>query len=210
MTSEAQSLIIELDSALSRTPAPAAWRGRILRRLTDLFLIDSESYTFEQVAVFDDVISHLIEKIDRRLLVELSNRLAPLKNAPIKVIGTLARHADMLVAGPLLEKSDALTDADLIEIADKDRRDPALLSTIAARPRLSEAITDILIRRGNAALNRKLIDRVDAPISESSFARMVTRGFGLSDSSLTSGVFPMLSSTPMIGSFPVQIVFRSL
>jgi len=174
MTSEAQSLIIELDSALSRTPAPAAWRGRILRRLTDLFLIDSESYTFEQVAVFDDVISHLIEKIDRRLLVELSNRLAPLKNAPIKVIGTLARHADMLVAGPLLEKSDALTDADLIEIADKDRRDPALLSTIAARPRLSEAITDILIRRGNAALNRKLIDRVDAPISESSFARMVT------------------------------------
>jgi uncharacterized protein (DUF2336 family) len=174
MKSEAQSLIIELDSALSRTPAPAAWRGRILRRITDLFLIDSESYTFEQVAVFDDVISHLIEKIDRRLLIELSNRLAPVKNAPIKVISTLARHADMLVAGPLLEKSEALTDADLVEIADRDRRDPALLSTIAARPRLSEAVTDILIRRGNAALTRKIIDRVDVPISESSFARMVT------------------------------------
>ena len=71
MTSEAQSLIIELDTALSRTPAPAAWRGKILRRLTDLFLIDSEFYTGDQVAVFDDVIGHLIEKIDRRMLVEL-------------------------------------------------------------------------------------------------------------------------------------------
>jgi uncharacterized protein (DUF2336 family) len=174
MASEAQSLIIELDTALSRTPAPAAWRGKILRRLTDLFLIDSASYTPEQVAVFDDVISHLIEKIDRRMLVELSTRLAPVKNAPVKVIGVLARHADILVSGPLLEKSEALTDADLVEIADKDRKDPVLLSTIAARRRLSEAVIDVLIRRGNAALTRKLVDRTDAPISESSFARMVT------------------------------------
>jgi uncharacterized protein (DUF2336 family) len=174
MTSEAQSLIIELDTALSRTPAPAAWRGKILRRLTDLFLIDSASYSHEQVAVFDDVISHLIEKIDRRMLVELSTRLAPVKNAPVKVIGVLARHVDILVSGPLLEKSEALSDADLVEIADKDRKDPILLSTIAARRRLSEAVTDILIRRGNAALTRKLVDRTDAPISESSFARMVT------------------------------------
>jgi len=174
MTSEAQSLIIELDTALSRTPAPAAWRGKILRRLTDLFLIDPASYSRDQVAVFDDVICHLIEKIDRRMLVELSNRLAQVKNAPVKVIGTLARHIDMLVAGPLLEKSDVLTEADLIEIADKDRRDPVLWSTIATRKGLSEAVTDVLIRRGNAAVARKIIDRPDAPISEASFARLVT------------------------------------
>jgi uncharacterized protein (DUF2336 family) len=174
MTSEAQSLIIELNSALGRAPAPAAWRGKILRRLTDLFLIDPASYSQDQVAVFDDVIGHLIEKIDRRMLVELSNRLAPVKNAPVKVIGTLARHPDMLVAGPLLEKSDVLTEADLIEIADKERRDPVLWSTIAAREELSGAVTDVLIRRGNAAVVRKLIDRPDAPISEASFARMVT------------------------------------
>jgi uncharacterized protein (DUF2336 family) len=172
MTSVAQPLITELDSVLSR--APAAWRNTTLRRLTDLFLVDAESYTDDQVAVFDDVISRLIEKIDRRTLVELSNRLAQVKNAPSRVVGTLARHTDMLIAGPLLEKSDVLTDADLVEIADKDRRDPTLLSTIAARAQLSEAVTDVLIRRGNAALARKLIDRTDAPISESSFARMVT------------------------------------
>jgi len=172
MTFEAQPLIDELDSVLGR--APEVWRGKILRRVTDLFLVDADCYTDDQVAVFDDVIGRLIEKIDRRMLAELSNRLAPVKNAPLKVVGTLARHIDMLIAGPLLEKSCVLTDADLVEIADKDRRDPALLSAIFARPQLSEAVTEVLIRRGNAALARKIIDRADARISESSFARMVT------------------------------------
>jgi uncharacterized protein (DUF2336 family) len=172
MTSAAQPLIMELDSVLSR--APAAWRGTTLRRLTDLFLLDAASYSDDQVAVFDDVISRLIEKIERRTLVELSNKLAQVENAPIKVVGTLAHHSDMLVAGPLLEKSNVLTDADLVEIADKDRKDPALLSAIAARPRLSEAVTEVLIRRGNAAIARRIIGNSNARISEASFARMVT------------------------------------
>jgi uncharacterized protein (DUF2336 family) len=167
----AQPLITELDTVLSK--APAAWRVTTLRRLTDLFLVDAESYTGDQVAVFDDVISHLIENIDRRVLIELSNRLAQVKNAPIKVVSTLARHSDVLIAGPFLEKSDVLTDADLIEIADRDRRDPNLLTAIAARPRLSEAITDILIRRGTPAIAQKIVNNLDAQVSESSFARMV-------------------------------------
>ena len=172
MTSAAQPLITELDTVLSK--APAAWRVTTLRRLTDLFLVDAESYTDDQVAVFDDVISRLIENIDRRVLIELSNRLAHVKNAPIKVVSTLARHGDVLIAGPFLEKSNILTDADLVEIADRDRRDPNLLTAIAARPRLSEAITDILIRRGTPAIARKIVNNLDAQVSESSFARMVT------------------------------------
>jgi uncharacterized protein (DUF2336 family) len=172
MTSAAQPLLIELDTVLTR--APPAWRNTTLRRLTDLFLVDAASYSDDQVAVFDDVISRLIEKSDRPTLIELSTRLARVQNAPCRVVGTLARHADILIAGPLLEKSNVLTDADLVEIADKERRDPNLLMMIAARPQLNEAVTDVLIRRGNAALARKIIDRTDAPISESSFARMVT------------------------------------
>jgi uncharacterized protein (DUF2336 family) len=172
MTPAAQPLIVELDSVLSR--APAAWRGITVRRLTDLFLVHAEACTADQVAVFDDVISHLIEKIDRRVLVELSNRLAQVENAPIRVVGTLARHPDMLIAGPLIERSMVLTDADLAEIADRDRRDPNLLSIIAARPRLGEATTEALIRRGNPAIARKIIDHPAARISEAGFARLVT------------------------------------
>jgi uncharacterized protein (DUF2336 family) len=172
MTSAAQPLIVELDTALSR--ATAAWRSNTLRRLADLFLVDTAAYTDDQVAVFDDVMCRLIDKADRRMLAELSNRLAQVRNAPVRVVATLARNPDITIAGPLLEKSTVLTDADLVEIADRERKDMAALGLIGARVQLSEAVTDVLIRRGNAALARKLIERIDAPLSESSFARLVT------------------------------------
>jgi uncharacterized protein (DUF2336 family) len=154
--------------------APAAWRRITVRRLSDLFLLHADACRADQVAVFDDVIGHLIEKIDRRILIELSNRLAQVENAPIRVVGTLARHPDMLIAGPLIEKSTVLTDTDLAEIGDKDRRDPSLLSIIAVRPQLGEATTEVMIRRGNPAIARKIIDHPAARISEASFARLVT------------------------------------
>jgi uncharacterized protein (DUF2336 family) len=115
-----------------------------------------------------------IDKADRRTLADTSKRLAEIRNAPAKVVGTLARHSDMAVAGPILEKSSTLTDADLVEIAEKERRDTVLLTLILARGQLSEAITDVLIRRGNPAMARKIIDNPDARISEASFARLVT------------------------------------
>ncbi len=143
MRAEAQPLILELDSALSR--ATAAWRNSTMRRLMDLFLVDAASYTDDQVQVFDDIICRLIEKVDRRTLIELASRLAEINNAPVNVVRTLARHADVQVAGPLLEKSSVLTDADLAEIADKDRRDPAVLSIIAVRPQQSRKGIRIIV-----------------------------------------------------------------
>ena len=172
MTSAAQPLIVELDSVLSR--ATATWRSTTLRRLADLFLVDAAAYSDDQVEVFDDVMCRLIDKADRRTLAELSNRLAQIQNAPVRVVATLARNLDLAVAGPLLEKSNVLTDADLVEIADREKKDPTALSLIAARVQLSEAVTDVLVRRGNVGLARKLIDRSDVPLSESSFARLVT------------------------------------
>jgi uncharacterized protein (DUF2336 family) len=172
MTSAAQPLIAELDSVLTR--ATATWRGTTLRRLADLFLVDTAAYTDDQVTVFDDVMCRLIDKADRRTLTELSNRLAQVENAPVRVVATLARNLDITIAGPLLEKSNVLTEADLVEIADREKKDLAALSLIAARAQLSEAVTDVLVRRGNVALASKLIERPGVPLSESSFARLVT------------------------------------
>lgn len=172
MIPAAQPLIAELESVLTR--APAAWRSAALRRLTDLFMVDAEFYSDDQVAVFDDVIIRLLDNSDRRALVELSHKLAELKRAPVNVVAALARHADILVAGPLLEKSTVVPDAILVEVADKERRDPTLLSTIVTRAHLSEAVTDVLIRRGTPAIARKILDNAEARISEASFARLVT------------------------------------
>lgn len=171
MIAAAQPLIAELETVLSR--APVAWRSTTLRRLTDLFMVDPESYSDDQVAVFDDVISRLIDKMDRRGLAELSNRLAELRRAPVNVVATLARHTDIAIAGPLLEKSSVVSDAIAVEVAEK-ARDPALLSAIVTRSQLSEVVTEVLIRRGTPAIARKILENAEARISEASFARLVT------------------------------------
>jgi len=172
MTLTSQTVLAELDSALPGKPE--AWRSAALRGIVDLFLSGAPVYGDEHVAVFDEVIFRLIEKMDRLQLAELSNRLAPVPNSPVKVLGLLVRHSDAAVRGPILEQAMAVRDVDLVEIADKDRVDVNLLMKIAARSMLSTAVTDVLLKRGNKAVQRKIIDNPDALISEGGFARVIT------------------------------------
>jgi uncharacterized protein (DUF2336 family) len=172
MSSAAKTLITELDSVLDS--APDGWRGTALRRITELYLSGAELYTAEQVAVFDDVMSRLLDESDRALLIELSGQLAWIDNAPVKVVTYLARHHDLAISGPILEHSIALPDKELAEIADTDRRDVTPLVKIAGRPYLGELVTDVILKRGGAALTRKILANLNARISEATFARLVT------------------------------------
>ncbi len=171
MTLTAQSLLAELDTTLDQ--ASDSWRRTALERITDLFVRGAEFYTGDQVAIFDEVMSRLIRNMDRAPLAELSNTLAPVDNAPINVLRSLARHGDAAIHGPILERAKALPDKDLVEIADKDRIDPKLLMKIAARPQLSEAVTDILLSRGNPTIQRTIIDNPNARVSEAGFAKVI-------------------------------------
>ena len=166
-----QAVLAELDSALPEKPD--SWRSAALRQIVDLLLGGAEFYSPEQVALFDEVIVRLIKNMDRQQLAELSNRLAPLANAPLKVIGSLARHADIAVSAPILEGAKALPDVDIVEIADKDRVDANLLTKIAGREQLGTAVTDVLLKRGNKAIQRAVIDNPNAQMSESGFARVI-------------------------------------
>jgi uncharacterized protein (DUF2336 family) len=172
MTQAAQALLADLDTTLPR--ATESWRGTALRRIVDLFLSSAGRYSQDQVALFDAVLGRLMHKdIDRALLADLSNRLAPVANAPREFVGSLARHSDVAVCGPVLAQSPALADQDIVEAADRDRIDPNLLAKIAARPELSTAVTDVVLKRGNAAIHRTIIDNPKAKVSEAGFARVI-------------------------------------
>jgi len=172
MTQAAQALLADLDTALPQ--ATESWRGTALRGIVDLFLSSAGRYSQDQVALFDAVLGRLMHKnIDRALLADLSNRLAPVADAPGEFVGSLARHSDVAVCGPVLAQSTALTDQDIVEAADRDRIDPNLLAKIAARPELSTAVTDVVLKRGNSALYRMIIDNPKAQVSEAGFARVI-------------------------------------
>jgi uncharacterized protein (DUF2336 family) len=172
MTLTPQAVLAELDTTLPQ--ATATWRRSALRQVLDLFLSGADYYSAEQVALFDAVMSRLlVPNFDRAFLAEMSEQLAALDNAPSSVVGTLARHLDPAVCGPILAKAKALPDNDIAEIADADRVDQNVLLRIAGRPELTEMVTDALLKRGNRAVQRAVIGNRGAHVSETGFARVI-------------------------------------
>jgi uncharacterized protein (DUF2336 family) len=131
------------------------------------------SYSSEQVSLFDDVISRLITDIEKRVLAELAARLAPIENAPAGVIQRLARDDDITIAGPVLQKSECLTDENLIEIAGSKGQEHLL--EISHRAGLNEAVTDVLVERGNADVANEVAANEGARFSKSGLSRLAIR-----------------------------------
>jgi len=166
-----ESLIPELEAVLEH--GSTARRTEALRRITDLFLEDANRYTSEHVALFDDVLGRLIVEIEGEARAMLARRLGPVLNAPVRVVGLLARDDDIRVAGPVLRQSRRLVDSDLVEIA--RTKSQAHLVAIAGRAQVGMAITDVLIGRGDGEVVRNVADNLGALFSPSGISTLVRR-----------------------------------
>jgi uncharacterized protein (DUF2336 family) len=165
------SLIPELEQVVQNGTREK--RVETLQRITSLFLDGASTYKDEHVDLFDDVFGLLIEEIENKARAELSTRLAPVTNAPVKVLRTLANDDDIAVAGPVLELAPRLPEADLVDVA--KTKSQAHLQAISARRVLGEAVTDVLVGRGDHEVARRVAENRGARISETGFSRLVKR-----------------------------------
>ena len=169
-----ESVISALELAVnSGTPDV---RTKMLRQVTDLFLADADRLSDEQVKVFDDVLLLLIDRIESQALAEVSKRLAPIDNAPMEAIRRLARDDEIVVAGPVLAVSKRLSTADLTEIA--GTKSQAHLLAISGREELEEAVTDVLVDRGNRDVAFKLAGNAGAHFSQTGLSMMAEKADG--------------------------------
>ena len=163
------SLIAELESAIKVGTRDR--RVETLRRVTDLFLDSTDRFNDTQIDLFDDVLCHLIKRMETRALSELSKRLAPVENAPPEVIQMLARNDAIVVAGPVLAQSARLTSKDLIDIANTKSR--AHLLAISERTFLEEDVTDCLLSHADGEIANKLAKNAGARFSETGFTTLI-------------------------------------
>ncbi|WP_370691961.1 DUF2336 domain-containing protein [Bradyrhizobium xenonodulans] len=122
--------------------------------------------------VVDGVLLRLTERVETRALLQLSATLAELKVAPPETLRRLASHDDPDVACPVLLKSEALTAADLAEVAASggERHQRA----IAARNLIEPAVTEALIQRGTP-ICLALIRNPGTRFSDASYAALIAR-----------------------------------
>jgi uncharacterized protein (DUF2336 family) len=166
-----ESLLEELQTALSH--GTVAHRVETLRRVTDLFVGNAVDYSDDHVRVFDDVFQCLIEQIETSARALLAERLASIAAAPPKIIRTLALDEVIEVSGPVLSKSERLDEATLMEIA--RTRGQAHLKAISLRRVLSEALSDVLVTRGDEDVVQSTVSNPGAQLSEGSLTDLVTR-----------------------------------
>jgi uncharacterized protein (DUF2336 family) len=154
------------------TAATGPRSAETLSRITDLFVRDAERFTDDHIAVFDEVIGLLADRIELYARAALAERLADVPRAPPRVISRLARD-DIAVARPVLERSPRLTENDLVDLALTFGQGHLL--AISARPHLPEAVTDILIERGDRVVLHATVRNATARISARGFGGLLAR-----------------------------------
>jgi uncharacterized protein (DUF2336 family) len=182
------NLLDELQATLAH--GTVARRVETLRRVTDLFVNGAADFSDEQIGLFDDVFQCLIDHIEVSAKALLSNRLAPIDSAPHQTIRTLAFDDVIEVAGPVLSRSERLDDADLIETA--RNKSQAHLMAISTRRVLSNAVTDVLVQRGNDEVVQSTVNNPGAEFSERGFNRLVSRAEGDDNLATCVGLRPTL------------------
>lgn len=171
------SSLRDIDAALAG--AAAGRRAKMLEQVTQLFVGRAERYSDEEIAFFDAVITRLAAKIEVEARILLAERLAPVPNAPPTVIRMLAFDDVAAVAAPVLAQSERLDDAALIENA-RAKGQQHLLA-ISRRRTLGEALTNVLVTRGDRAVAVSVAGNPGARLSHTGFATLIGRAQGDDD-----------------------------
>ncbi|MAP48154.1 MAG: hypothetical protein CMH90_01610 [Oceanicaulis sp.] len=129
-------------------PRPATPRARDLltRRLADIVCLPSSQIAPQERWMVADVLDELLRAADVGLRAKVSKRLAQQNEAPRALVRRLA-HDDFEVAEPLLRRSQALSDFDMMDIAQGSSALHRL--ELARRESVSETVAAALAAGGD-------------------------------------------------------------
>jgi uncharacterized protein (DUF2336 family) len=169
---ELTSFLSDLDDAVSRGTAES--RMRALWHTTDLLI--AGRYSDDEIWTFGEVIGRLADEIEVAARAQLAKRLARFDKAPVNIIHKLAFDDEIEVAEPVLRESGRLEDYALVaNVCTKSQ--PHLLA-ITKRKYLNEAVTDVLVTRGNQEVVNSVANNNSARFSEFGFLHMIQRAEG--------------------------------
>jgi len=180
------AFIQEINSTIAQSSRER--RSTMLRRLTDFFLVSSDQYSDDEIALIDDVFVRLVETIEESSRALLAIRLAPLSKAPPKILHILASDNAIEVSSPILIQSERLDEPSLIDCA-KTKSQEHLLA-ISLRKTLAEAVTDVLVERGDPQVVLSTVKNPGAKFSNKGFAILVKRSDGDDRLALSVGARP--------------------
>jgi uncharacterized protein (DUF2336 family) len=175
--SASASLIPELEDVIQHSSQEK--RAAAVQRIAHLFVDGAPNFNEDHIGLFDDVLCRLVVEIETKARAEMAQALAPVANAPTELIRQLARDDDIAVAGPVITQSARLAEPELVELA--QTKGQKHLAVLAGRKDIGEAVTDVLVQRGDTEVMRNVAQNQSARLSEGSFSTLVKRAEGDGD-----------------------------
>lgn len=163
------SRLHDLISLASETSS--ARRRELLRGVTDMFFT-GEAHAAGEMALFDAVLSQLAGEMEVAVRAELAERMSEGRTVPTNLMRNLAVD-DIEVARPVLERSGALSDEDLMRVARTKGQEH--LRAISQRPTVSAALSDAIVERGDDDTLGVLLRNEGATLSRRAQERAVDR-----------------------------------
>ncbi len=145
-------------------------RADLLREITDVFMAAPDRYTSTEMQHFDVILSKVTESVEIALRVEISEKLADTPNAPRNLVRQLA-HDEITVAQPILERSAALTEEDLIRVIRQRTQDH--MKAISRRREVPETVAAELVERGDKDVLVALAENQGARFTGETMTRLV-------------------------------------
>ncbi len=162
---------LELTETTQAKPADAIGiRRQLAKRLADVICIPESQLAPQERHMAGDVLVELLREADIELRERVAKRLVMLNEAPRTILVILAKD-DLQVARHILEKSNSLTDSDLIQIARKVPKDHR--KVIAQRRKISDAVVDVLVEFLEEEVVETVLQNKGANFSETALQRIL-------------------------------------
>jgi uncharacterized protein (DUF2336 family) len=130
----------------------------------------AEDLTTEERAIAEDILRAMAKDVETSVRVALSENLKEYAGLSHDLALTMAKDVDS-VALPVIQFSEVLKDTDLLEIVKTQNTEKQ--NAVAARPVVSETISDALVETGKEEVVATLVANDGAVISDTTFEKVL-------------------------------------
>lgn len=147
-------------------------RRELLRQVTDVFLEDDASRTDTEAGLFDEIFDAVAADMEIQVRAELARKIA-ISKAPL---GRTARRLaldEIEVARPVIERSSALTQKDILDVIHQKGQEHML--AVTKRTDICEQVSSALVERGEDRVVAALLENPRARIGRDTFEKVADR-----------------------------------
>jgi uncharacterized protein (DUF2336 family) len=161
------ALLIELAKETSSEK-----RRELLRRVTDVFLADNQPRSEAECALFDEIVGAVAADLKSEVRAELARRVSG-SAAPLSRTARRLALDEIDVARPVLERSQALSEGDLLEVIAQKSQDHLL--AVTRRDEIGETVSSALVDRGGDQVVASLLSNAGARLDRATYERVADR-----------------------------------